>query len=83
MNKMLRRAVIALMLLLPTAALAADPTWEERPDWGVEFTQREAPGTIVVFDESANRYLVFDRKRAETAYIPASTFKVFNALVGL
>jgi beta-lactamase class D len=83
MKTMLRRAVVALMLLWPTVALAADPTWEERPDWASEFTSREAPGTMLVFDESQNRYLVFDRKRAETPYIPASTFKIFNALVGL
>jgi beta-lactamase class D len=67
-----------LCLALPFAALAAEPTFEDHPEWSKEFADRDVAGTAVLFDESANCYLVFDRKRAETPFIPASTFKVFN-----
>ena len=77
------RALIALLMLLPFAAHAAEPVWEERADWAAEFSARESTGTLLIFDEAANRYLVHDRKRAETPFIPASTFKIFNALAGL
>ena len=72
-----------LCLILPTAIVAAEPTWEDHPEWSKEFSDRGVTGTALVFDESAMRYLVFDRKRAETPFIPASTFKVFNAMVAL
>ena len=72
-----------LCLMLPAAAFAAEPVWEEHPEWSKEFADRGVTGTAIVFDEAANRYLVFDRKRAETPFIPASTFKVFNAMVAL
>ena len=45
--------------------------------------QRGVAGTALIFDEASNRYLVFDRKRAETRFSPASTFKIFNAMVAL
>ena len=72
-----------LCLALPLAALAAEPVWEDHPEWSKDFAERGVAGTALIFDESANRYLVFDRKRAETPFLPASTFKVFNAMVAL
>jgi beta-lactamase class D len=79
------RAWIAwlLCLVVPLTALAAEPVWEDHSEWSEEFTERGIVGTALVFDESADRYHVFDRKRAETPYSPASTFKVFNAMVAL
>lgn len=44
---------------------------------------RGVVGTALIYDEQADRYLVFDRHRAETPFLPASTFKIFNALLGL
>jgi len=74
---------LLLCLLLPAAAHAADATWEDHPEWSKEFGDRGVAGTALVFDESASRYLVFDRERAETRFSPASTFKVLNAMVAL
>ena len=36
-----------------------------------------------IYDEHGDRFHVFDRARAETPLLPASTFKVFNAMVAL
>lgn len=80
---MLTRLCCLLMLLCPLHTFATDAQWREHPEWGREFADRGVRGTAAIFDEQANRYLVFDRKRAETPFIPASTFKVFNALVAL
>jgi beta-lactamase class D len=78
---MLARALS--LLLLSLNAWAAEPVWQEHPDWKPEFTDRNVTGTALIYDEQADRYDVFDRARAETAFLPASTFKVFNALVAL
>lgn len=75
--------VLVLCCVVPFTVRAADPTWQERADWAKVFADRGVTGTALVFDEAANRFFVFDRKRAETRFSPASTFKVFNAMVAL
>lgn len=77
------RCLVLFALLLPLHLFAAQPAWDDHPEWRGEFGNRGVVGTALVFDESANRYFVFDRRRAETGFRPASTFKVFNALVGI
>jgi beta-lactamase class D len=72
--------VLAAASALP--ARAAD-VWQVRPDWAESFRAQSVSGTMLVYDEGASRYAVFDRRRAETAFAPASTFKIFNALTAL
>lgn len=72
-----------LALLLPFRAPGAESTWQTHPEWSSEFESRGVSGTAVVFDEQANRTLVFDRALAQAPFLPASTFKVFSALVAL
>jgi beta-lactamase class D len=79
-----RLAFLLLLCLFHfVSASAAEPRWEDHPEWSKEFTDRSVVGTSLIYDEQADRYLVFDRYRAETPFLPASTFKIFNALVGL
>jgi beta-lactamase class D len=80
---MLPRICKLLFVLLPLSAFAAAPIWQEHPEWKSEFTGRDVSGTALIYDEQANHYLVFDRQRSETRFTPASTFKVFNAMVAL
>jgi beta-lactamase class D len=77
--------VLALVLALAfsSVAFAEAAPWEIHPEWAKEFSDRAVAGSMLVYDERDNRYLVFDRARAETRFTPASTFKVFNALVAL
>ncbi|HEY2395476.1 MAG TPA: class D beta-lactamase [Rudaea sp.] len=77
------REWMLLLVLLPLGAMAAGPNWQEHADWKAEFAGRQVPGTVLIYDEQADRYDVFDRARAQTPMLPASTFKVFNALVAL
>ena len=80
---MFMRAFASCLILLSLHAFGAEPTWQEHPEWKTEFEQRGVTGTALIYDEQAGTYHVFDRARAQTAFIPASTFKVFNALVAL
>lgn len=57
--------------------------WQERPDFGKYFQQSGVKGTILIYDLKKDRYLVYNAKRANTGYVPASTFKIFNSLVAL
>lgn len=79
----MKAACWAFALLLPLGAAGAEPSWQLHPEWKAELDTRGVTGTALVFDEQANRFHVFDRVRAQTPFLPASTFKIFNALVAL
>ena len=40
-------------------------------------------GTILILDPEENRYFGYDRARWDSGYLPASTFKIPNTLIGL
>src|SRR5512141_3232734 len=83
-NGPMRLSIFLLLFsLLSLRAPAAEPTWQDHPGWKSEFSDRAVIGTALIYDEQANRYDVFDRERAERPFLPASTFKIFNAMVAL
>lgn len=82
--------VAALLLcLLPLAAPAVHAAGEptpiliERPDWQAHFDAAGVSGAMVLQKDGAPEILVFDASRAATPYLPASTFKILNALIAL
>jgi len=74
---------LLLALLLAPAIAGAGEAWKDHPEWSAEFSSRGVAGSIVVFDERGGTWHAFDRERAQRRYLPASTFKLFNALVAL
>lgn len=68
------------------AAPATDVAWRERPDWTLAFQQADIPptqGTMVLWQKDATNALVHHPARAQTALLPASTFKILNACIAL
>jgi beta-lactamase class D len=76
------RRLIALMLL-PVCVFAQAAEWKESGALARLFRQEGVSGTFIVHDLANDRYTVHDRKRAETRYVPASTYKIPNSLIGL
>ena len=72
-------ATVSLLLCLPAHALE----WEENPQVGALFEGAEVTGTFVLFDVAEQRFIGHNRSRAETRYLPASTFKIPHTLIGL
>lgn len=77
-----------LAMLLAAASVFAvaktdTPRWEVRDDFATVLAKHGVVGTIVVLDEAEKTWFVTNRERAETALPPASTFKLFNAMVAL
>lgn len=58
-------------------------TWQERPDFGKYFQQAGVKGTFILYALKQEQYLVYNAERANTRFIPASTFKILNSLVAL
>ncbi len=71
------------VILLCVSPVSAQSQWERKPEWQKHFQQAKANGSFLLFDLKNNRYSAFNVKRAETRFLPASTFKIFNSLVAL
>lgn len=71
--------LLALFAGLPSAA--ADLV--EQPQWRRHFDAKGVPGTFVLFEPTGERHRVVDFARARQGFLPQSTFKVANALIGL
>lgn len=57
--------------------------WKVHQGWGKLFEQAKVNGTIAVIDERDGAHWVYDSKRANKRYGPASTFKIPHALFAL
>ena len=71
-----------LLALFASIAAHASPT-VARGDWERHFDERGVTGTFVLFEPLRDRYQVFNEARGRQRFLPASTFKVANALIGL
>ncbi|MDR2011746.1 MAG: class D beta-lactamase [Rhodanobacter sp.] len=77
------RLLLVLFLICPIFACAKELRWENHPEWAKDMAAVGLTGTMVIYDEQTDRWLALDRERAQTRFSPASTFKLFNALVAL
>lgn len=56
---------------------------QSSPELSKLFSEAGVDGTFVLYDVSAERFTIHDQTRAATRFIPASTFKIPNSLIGL
>ncbi len=54
-----------------------------RPDLQKYFTDERVHGTLALFDSATGRLSCSDVERCQKRYLPASTFKIANTLIGL
>jgi beta-lactamase class D len=67
------------LLSFPVQAL----NWQSSAVITQLFVAAGVDGTFVLYDVTAERFVGHDRLRAETRFVPGSTFKIPNALIGL
>jgi len=70
-----------LLVLLVSQAHAHD--MDQNPELERHFYEAGVEGTFVLYDVSADRFTAHNLSRAEKRFIPASTFKLPNSLIGL
>lgn len=80
---MMRRSIILLAALLPVALLRGQIPPEERADWKAWYDRAGVNGCFLLYDLRADRWLAWNTARTDSAFLPASTFKIFNSLVAL
>ncbi len=69
------------MLLFAAGAASAETVVE--PAWQRFFEAKGVRGTFVLYEPLQSRYTVADPSRAKQRFLPAATFKIPNALIGL
>jgi beta-lactamase class D len=52
-------------------------------DYSKHFQQYGVRGSLVIYDLKHDKTLYYDEERTKKRYSPASTFKIFNSLIGL
>lgn len=67
--------------LFSIQALSAE--WTNNSDIKIIFDEKKVKGTFVLYDISNDLFVGFNEARSKTRYIPGSTFKIGNSLIGL
>ncbi|MEH2309560.1 class D beta-lactamase [Nostoc sp.] len=70
-------------ILAQPASTSSERPAIKAPNFGRHFQEFGREGSILIYDSKNNRTYEHNPKRNATAIAPASTFKVFNALVAL
>jgi len=65
----------------PTIASTPTSASETKPELEKYF--QGFPGTFVLYDLNANRYIRYNPEGSSKGFLPASTFKIMNSLIGL
>lgn len=76
------KSILAVWLLLLCCQVQS-AHWQENPKLADLFSAAGIEGTFVLYDVHGDRLIGHNRQRAKTRFIPASTFKIANSLIGL
>jgi beta-lactamase class D len=63
--------------------LIAENSFSQAPDYFKYFDQYNVTGSFVMYNMNDSSYFEIDQARCNKRFTPASTFKIFNSLVGL
>lgn len=74
--------IILLILLIVTSSTISQK-FDERVDLKKYFDEYGHEGCFVLYDLKKDAYSKYNSTRCSERFIPASTFKIFNSLVGL
>lgn len=69
--------------LLLSALLFACQSNQVLREWEGAFRSKDLNGTFILYDMNTGEALVYNEARSDSAFSPASTFKICNALIGL
>jgi beta-lactamase class D len=79
--KLLKHFFILIFTLNLTYAQKIN--YEEHKDWEKFYREKNIYGCFLLYDLNADKYMVYNRARIDSEFIPASTFKIFNSLAAL
>ena len=77
------RPVLPLTLLIGLLAYRPPTPVTNRPDFTRFFETEKLVGSFLLYDLKKNAYTAYRFDRCQTGFLPASTFKIANTLIGL
>lgn len=80
---MIKKLGWVLAVVVTSLAACAPNNVKEEKSWEKYFREYKVEGTFMLFNNSNGVFKVYNLDRAKEAFLPASTFKIFNSLVGL
>ncbi|MCB9023519.1 MAG: class D beta-lactamase [Lentimicrobiaceae bacterium] len=84
MKKNSRIKFTVLLLLISTLSnLKAQTTSADTLAWSMIYKEFSVNGTFVLYNLKSDEYTIYNHARAHLPYLPASTFKIMNTLIGL
>lgn len=81
--KMLLKCLLLALVLTGCSGAYGEASEEERPEFAAYFSSIGVRGAMVVYDQEKDAFIYVDRQRCREGFLPASTFKIANALIGL
>jgi beta-lactamase class D len=69
------------LILSACTPVSQTPAVDVKPELETYFQGRK--GAFVLFDQKSNRYTRYNPERCTEGFLPASTFKILNSLIGL
>jgi beta-lactamase class D len=76
-------SLLVLSLAAPLTSFSSNPESRSGKQLDALFHDSGVSGTFILYDVSDDRLVIHNQARAETRFIPASTFKIPNSLIGL
>jgi beta-lactamase class D len=73
--------LIICLILTGCSSVKKAPSENLKPELEQFFQNRK--GAFVLYDQKADSYIRFNPERCAEGYLPASTFKILNSLIGL
>ena len=64
-------AVLVVVSIIGMPAMANE--WQEKPSWNTHFSEHKAQGVFVLWNENKQQGFTNNLKRANKAFLPAST----------
>jgi beta-lactamase class D len=74
---------LLFILLITISACTLKNKEEYHPEFKAHFDTYEVNGSFLLYDFQKHKTLVYNKERCNQGFLPASTFKIANTLVGL
>jgi beta-lactamase class D len=82
-KRILHSCAVVVFAIVSNTAAAQQPNIEERDDLRKHFEKFQVEGSFTLYDLRNNKWILCNKGQWKKPFIPASTFKIFNSLIGL
>jgi len=81
--KLLQKSFFAILTILCLTSCKDKQSVEVRDDLKKYYEQYNINGSFALYDKNNDKFLLYNQLQFKEEFIPASTFKICNSLIGL